>query len=138
MASVIQGLRARSDEERKKAAFFSLIPNADEIQQFLSTRELGKAHSYQHFYYGKSGPASYVAVTPKGFIVCLAVWNLTREQANEIQFWLDFDDKAQWSLPLFQDVVERVLGRSINPGHPEGTCLAKWWQESWWYSDGPP
>ena len=29
-------------------------------------------------------------------------------------------------LPAFQDVVEGVLGESINPEHPKGSYIAKW------------
>jgi hypothetical protein len=38
---------------------------------------------------------------------------------------------ARWSLPPFQDIVEDVLGESVNPEHPKGSYIAKWWT-------GPP
>jgi hypothetical protein len=31
------------------------------------------------------------------------------------------------SLAPFQDVVEEVLGESINPQHQKGSYIAKWW-----------
>jgi hypothetical protein len=108
-----------------------MIRNADEIRQFLSTpRESGKEPSHKKFYHAPSRMASYVAVTGDRWI-CLTVSNVTADQADKIESCLKMNKNARWSLPPFQDIVEDVLGESVNPEHPKGSYIAKWWT-------GPP
>ena len=131
MGSTILGLQARPDEAFLNDSFLAMILNADEIRQFLSTpRESGKEPPHQNFYHGPSRVASYVVVTGDRWI-CLTVSNVTLGQADKIEAGLKLDKNARWSLPPFQDVVEDVLGESVNPHHPKGSYIAKWWT-------GPP
>jgi hypothetical protein len=49
-------------------------------------------------------------------------------QADRID--AELDEISRRSPPPFQDVVERILDKSINPQHPRGSYIAKWWGES--------
>jgi hypothetical protein len=128
MSVRILGLRAGLNEQQKKADFFALIPDAEQIQQFLRARRPGSPLSHRYFFDDESSAASYVAGTGQRE-VCITVWGLERVQADEIEAVLKLNPGARFSMPAFQDIVEEVLHASVHAGRPRGTRLSQWYGE---------
>jgi hypothetical protein len=131
MGSRILGLQAGPDDKSLKDSFLEMDLNADDIRQFLSApRGAEKEPPHKNFYHSPSRMASYVVLTDDR-MVCLTVSNVTLGQADKIETGLKLNKNARWSLAPFQDVVEDTLGESVNPQHPKGSYIARWWR-------GPP
>jgi hypothetical protein len=102
------------------------LPAADvaEIKRLLEAPKAASAPIRRHSYYRKPNIASYITATRDCVFCLMVLGDVTREQAEEIDRKLDIT--ARMVLPAFQDVVEVVLGESINPEHPKGSYIAKW------------
>jgi hypothetical protein len=129
MGTTILGLNAAKDDDAAMS-FLELDQNGPEIKKFLAVPGSGASTTprHQYFYDTRSRSASYVLATGSR-VICIRVLNVAREKADEIEAKLaNLDISARMSLAPFQDVVEKVLGESINPQHPIGSHLAKWWK----------
>ena len=123
--STILCLRAGPNDERLKSSFLYLIPDAEKIQAFLGLPSSGNALRHKYFFHENPNVASYVSATGN-VEFCMTVLNVRKELADGIAAQLN-DLSKMITLPAFQDVVEDVLGESINPQHPKGSYLTTWW-----------
>ena len=124
MGSRILALSAGAGDEADKETFVSSLPNADQIRAFLNAPRSEDSLVHQFFYHSDPNVACYV-MTMDGRSICLVVrGDVTYSQASAIEGRLDL--LARISLPAFQDIVEDVLGKSVNQGEPKGKYLTHW------------
>lgn len=102
-----------------------LLPDADEIGRLLQAPGRERIPVCRYSYYrGKPNVASYLTATREAVICMMIRGDVTHEQANEINACLD---EVSRIYPVhFQDIVEEVLGESVNPLHPRGWHIARW------------
>ncbi len=121
--STMLPMNAELSDEPRIESFLMINPSAAAIRKFLSepAEQVPRSGS---FYDVNARTASFVTLAGgRAFIIMLL--NVTHNAVEAIKGRLD--DTATMVLPAFQDIVEDVLSESINPEHPKGTYIARWW-----------
>jgi hypothetical protein len=100
------------------------LPKPDEMKRLLNLPAPKGEPVVTDFHHDNS--AVYVTATRDSTVFMVVLGDITAEQARRIGGKLDL--QSRMSPATFQDVVEDVLGESVNPGEPKGMHLAQWHQ----------
>lgn len=103
---------------------YPLAAVPDEVRKFLETPPSGGVMAYGFSYCPWPARASYLTVTENSTICMIVQGDVTRDQAETIRHRLTPTAHTAW--PEFQDIVEDVLGDSVNRDHPKGRHIAEW------------